>query len=141
MSDVFIPRADHVSRYCGGSHVDKDHIDGAAFQLRQTDRYLSVNWLEYLRCTSREFEINEVRTALQSKLQLGSTSKIAVLSVGNIEDVGEVCGIGRLQVLHEQEIDDLSHSGIHGYTVNDDVVADELANSIEETYDAIPHRK
>ncbi len=87
-----IPDADHISRYCGGSHVKPDgKISGVAFQIKerfgQPEEYLSVNWLEYLGKDNRQAEILEIRNILNNKLQhIGSKARIAVLNVGELRD-------------------------------------------------------
>ncbi len=66
--------------------MNGDEITGASFQLRADDEYLSVNWLEFLGLGDRDSEIGEIRRVLSTKMNLGSTAKIAVLNVGNVKD-------------------------------------------------------
>ena len=49
MKGEAIPDSDHVGRYCGARTVDNGEISAAAFMLRNTEEYLSVNWLEELK--------------------------------------------------------------------------------------------
>lgn len=141
-----LPDKDHVARYCGGARVKEDgSISGEAFRLKektgQPEKFLSVNWLEYLNKGTREEEINEIRDILSKKLPkgIGAKARIAVLNVGylrgyvltNSED-------GRdLKVLHEpEEPDDPSHSGIHNLRMDDCLIADLIAQIIQEKYPA-----
>jgi hypothetical protein len=55
-----LPEKDHVSRYCSAVHcTENGRITGTAFQLRQKDGYLSVNWLEFLQLYNRKNEIHK----------------------------------------------------------------------------------
>jgi len=56
-----IPHTDHIAHYCYGKMVENGVVSGAAFLPDQTDTYLSVNWLEFLKCSDRSSEITEVR--------------------------------------------------------------------------------
>ena len=85
MRDEPIPPDHHVSRYCrGGSLLNGEEVTGASFFLRVDEEYVSVNWLEFLRLGDRDSEIEEVRRVLGTKMDLGSTAKIAVLNVGDM---------------------------------------------------------
>ncbi|MCI0659894.1 MAG: hypothetical protein L0220_02355, partial [Acidobacteria bacterium] len=84
-----VPDSDHISRYCGGSHVKSDGrtISGTAFRLRKErkEEYLSVNWLEFLDKENRPEEIQEIQKILAAKFKtVGSKAKIAVLNVGKM---------------------------------------------------------
>jgi len=142
-----IPDTNHVSHYCGGSHVKPDgSISGVAFRLRdlngKIEEYLSVNWLEFLRKDDRKSEIDEIRKIFSIKLnRLGSKSKIAVLNVGKTRSHVKRNSEDRriLQVLHEPEKSiDESHSGIHGYRLEDIMIADLIAQSIQEVHPSKP---
>ena len=75
-----LPEQDHISRYCFAIHcTENGKVTWTAFQLRQIDDYLSVNWMEYLRLDHRQEEIGEIRKILSSKLTLGAKAKIAVV--------------------------------------------------------------
>ena len=136
-----IPDSDYVSRYCGGSQIDEDGIvDGAAFRPREGEKYLSVNWLDFLQLSNREDQINKIRNVLSSKLDCGSKAGIAVLNVG--ETINYVAGKSldkrKLRVLHEpDDPDDPSHSGIFNFTHDDDLIADIIAETVLDVYSAI----
>lgn len=87
MSPQRVPDSDHISRYCGGSHVEDDEVSGVAFMLRDNEDSLSVNWLEFLQLPDRQGEVREVCRVLRDKgRSLGPTSVIAVLNVGEVLD-------------------------------------------------------
>ena len=126
----------HVSRYCGGSHIEDGHVDGAAFMLRP-GKDLSVNWLEYFGRPSRADNVDEVRQVFISKdFTLGATALFAVLKVDTV--LRHVEGaLGRsLTAVHQPEEDDPSHASLQGYTHEDDMIADLIAEVILETYPA-----
>jgi hypothetical protein len=57
-----IPDNNHIARLCFPKHVDNEQIQATAFMLRASDDgRLSVNWLEFLNCPSREGEIEEMQ--------------------------------------------------------------------------------
>lgn len=131
-----IPDSDHISRYCGASSIESDGtVNGTAFRIREGEEYLSVNWLEFLGKSSRDEEIAEIQNILRKKLRLGSRSKIAVAEVGTL--INHVQEERRLRIEHEPELpDDPSHSGIYGYAIEDDLIADIIAEVFQETYPA-----
>lgn len=135
-----VPTQDHISRCCFASKcTEEGQVTGAAFQLREgIDKYLSVNWLEYLQQVNRQEEIQEVRRVLNSKLRLTANAKIAVLNVGDIlNHVRTKSPDNRnLSVLHEPIEDDLSHSGIYGFKYDDPMIGDLIAEVVQETYPA-----
>lgn len=139
MKDDPVPDPDHIARYCGGSHIREDgSISGVAFRLRQTEEFLSVNWLEFLNQPTRDAEIRELRKVLDSKLQLGAKARIAALNTGELRRYVWVNGPdGReLRVLHEPEPGDPSYSGIFNLLPEHDLIADLLAEVIQATYPA-----
>jgi len=107
-----------------------------------TDRAVSVNWLELLAQTRAE-QLNLVRKALDKKMHLAAKASFAVLNVGRaIEAVrietGEQYSIS---ILHNPDInpgqwDDESHSGIYGLPDDTDEAAVALAGVIAEVYRA-----
>lgn len=143
MKDDSVPDKYHISRYCGGSHIENGGISGTAFRLRERngkqEKYLSVNWLECLKKESRKAEIQEIQIILNRKLQrVGSKAKIAVLNVGELREyVSNNSEDGRdLHVLHKPEPDDPLHSGIHNLRPDDDLIADLIAQIVQETHPA-----
>lgn len=135
-----VPDQDHVARYCPPSRFTEDgRITGAAFQLRPGEKELSVNWLEFLSPAGRDVQIREIRKVLALKMSRVSTAaKIALLNVGQMCD--HVCANssdGRsLEVLHIPEQDDPSHSGIFNYREDDILIADLIAEIVQETHPA-----
>jgi hypothetical protein len=143
-----IPEADNITRWCGGSHVDPEtgSIGPGAFMLRakDTDRLLSVNWLEYFKPLNRESQVDEVRKVLTKKMsRVGPNSRLAVLNVKHvISSVQDATGDNAsISILHapvslEGQWDDPSHSGIYGLKIDDDISPVALSQIIIEIYPA-----
>lgn len=130
-----LPAQDHISRYCRPKTLQEDgQPSRASFMLRPDEEFLSVNWLQYFDLPDRQAQITQVRQAIRLKLQ--AKAKIAVLNVGGILNRVHRNSDRVLAVLHEPEQDDPSHSGIHGYRHEDDLVADLIAEEVRETYPA-----
>jgi len=134
MSEKPVPDLDHISRYCKPTTLGEDgQPSRTSFMLKPSEPFLSVNWLEYFGDIGREEQLAEIRRYVQ--LELASTGKLAVLNVGKtLKYVHTNSGIINISVLHEPTPEDPSHSGIHGYGHEDDLVADLLAEVVQEIY-------
>ena len=139
MKGDIIPDKDHISRYCAPKTIREDgKIGASAFILRESEESLSVNWLEYLNCSSRESEIAEIRRVYSLKLDVRAKAKLAVLNVG------EMCNKVRnespnrrnLYVFHEKENNDPSHSGIYNLKPENVLIANLIFKTILEYYSA-----
>lgn len=146
MRDDPIPHIDDITRLCGGSHIDPEtgSIGPGAFMLKEkdTDRSLSVNWLNYFQL-NRESQVDEVRRVLTKKIRVRTSARLAVLNVGQaINSVQDATGgTASILILHapdslESQWDDPSHSGIYGLYIDDDISAVALSEKIIEIYPA-----
>ena len=71
----------NVVRYVKPSLVGKNQkIDSRAFELRETDDGLSVNWLEYFEGKTKEQQLEEVKA--HCELTISKNGKFVELSVG-----------------------------------------------------------
>lgn len=133
-----IPDSDHVARYCKASTVEHGEISATAFMLRETDEYLSVNWLEELRRSDRASQIRNLQELYASKLRVGTAAQIAILNVGIVRTKVERDSSDRrvLRVLHDPEPDDPSHSGIYDIPYDDEIVAELIAQVLLEHHPA-----
>ena len=139
MKGDLVPNKDHISRLCGGSKVLPDgSISGEAFRIRNNETFLSVNWLEYLDMKNKNDEIAELRNILNKKRHIGAQAKIAILNVGEVRNHVSTSSPDQrnLQILHEPENGDPSHSGIHNLRLDDNLIADLIAQVIQETHSA-----
>ena len=133
-----IPDQNHIARYCKPTQVSDGQIQATAFMLRTGEESLSVNWLEFLNCSSRESEITEIRNLYSSKLSGGVRAKISVLNVGEVrQKVLTESPDGRnLEVIHDPLIDDPSHSGIYNLKQDDELIAELILETVREAYSA-----
>jgi hypothetical protein len=139
MKGQAIPDSDHVGRYCKASTVENGEISAAAFMLRETEEYLSVNWLEELNRSDRAIQIRDLRSLYATKLRVGTAARIAVLNVGALRAKveGESPDSRLLRVLHEpEEPDDPSHAGIYDVSHDDEIIAELIAQTVLEKYPA-----
>jgi hypothetical protein len=127
-----LPDQDHVARYCKPKTLGLDNKPSrTSFMLRQAkDRYLSVNWLEHFGDIGQEEQVAQIRRHIT--MGLAAKGKFAILNVGRtLEHVNTKIGKTNLAILHEPMPEDPSHSGIHGYSYEDDSVADLIAEVVQ----------
>jgi hypothetical protein len=139
MKGQAIPDSDHVGRYCKASTVENGEISAAAFMMRETEEYLSVNWLEVLKSPSRASQIRDLQKLYTKKLKVGATARIAILNVGTLRTKveRESPDSRLLRVLHEpEEPDDPSHAGIYEIPHDDEIIAELIAQVVLEKYPA-----
>ncbi len=133
-----IPDKDHIARHCAPKTVYDDKIQPSAFFLRENEDGLSVNWLEYLNCASRDLEIAEIQKVYSAKLRVGAKAKVAVLNAGEVRKKIKTGSPDNriLDILHEPEENDLSHSGIYNLKPDYELIAELILQAVNETYPA-----
>jgi hypothetical protein len=139
MKGQAIPDSDHVARYCKASTVEDGEVSAAAFMMRETEEYLSVNWLEELKRSDRASQIRDLQQLYATKLKVAAAARIAILNVGALRAKVERESPDRrlLRVLHEPIIpDDPSHAGIYEIPYEDEIVAELIAQVILEDHPA-----
>ena len=132
-----IPDQDHIARYCKRTTVPDGQIQATAFMVRTGEESLSVNWLEFLKCSSRAQEITELRKILARKLNIPTGTKIAVLTVGDVckKILTESSDRRNIEVLHDPMPSvDLSHSGIYNLKYDDEEIAELILETVNESY-------
>jgi len=129
-----LPDQDHISRYCAPKTAPDGQPTGASFMLRQDQKFLSVNWMEYFGDIDIDAQINKIREYIE--LSLAASGLFAVLNVGEIIDQVQRNSERQLAVLYEPTPGDPSHSGVYGYRYEDDLVADLIAEFVLITYPA-----
>lgn len=88
-----IPDEDHVMRHVSSKRLRRDE-DGnpigflpEAFQLREGEKGLSVNWIEYFKQT---FEDNIV-SCIQLFRKIRGIKKSSAFGIGNVEKIKSIC--------------------------------------------------
>jgi len=139
MKGETIPDENHIARFCRPMQAPEGQIQATAFMLRAGEENLSVNWLEFLNCSSRESEITKIRTIYsETFLSVGARAKIAVLNVGEVrKKVLTESPDGRnLEVLHDPLMNDSSHSGIYNLKQDDELIAELILETVRDSYSA-----
>jgi hypothetical protein len=143
MKGDIIPDEDHIARYCKPSKISEDgQIEFGAFMLRKDEKGLSVDWLEFLKCSSREDEIIEMRKIYPLRLTVGAKAKIAVLNVGEVCKKVQTESLDKriLKVIHEPLINDPlvidPHSEIYNLKQDDELIAELILEIVREGYPA-----
>lgn len=118
MASVEFSEDHHVSRYCKPSAVHRDGTPMArAFSLRRGEKYLSLNWLEYFRKSSRNEELDCVRGVFKKKkYRLRPNGRFAVFRVRTAVDKVKQLTRQRVEVRHLNQDHDWSHVGLFSYT-------------------------
>ena len=111
-----LPDEDHFAHYCSPRQIDEEGFPALhAFLPRETEEYLSVNWLEHFEAPSREIAVECVRQALRTKIKLKRSGGLWVLNVAAAKDAARDAGNETLWVEHLPD-EDPSHAGVRGYT-------------------------
>jgi hypothetical protein len=134
-----IPGTDHVCRLCGETKCPDGQPFGAAFMPRPDEPYISTNWLECTGAPSREDQLTVIRQHLTNKgRKLPTNGYLAVLHLQTVIDhVRSSAPDARmLTAHHEPEPCDPTHSGIYGYTADDQLIADLIAQVVQEVHKA-----
>ena len=119
---------DHLSRYCKPTAVGRDGLPTtAAFELRENEEYLSVNWLEFFGLKDLGAAVERVREAFRRKgFRVRRNGRFVVIGVGSARAAVE-SAVGRpARIEHLPLDDDESHAGLSGYTSQDLSAAVEL---------------
>ena len=122
-----------VARYCRKRDIAEDGIPmEGAFRLRENERYLSTNWLEYFHRADRSFQIACVIQSLSAKGRtVVNSASFAMLNVGAAIVVCKSRLGLDLQFVTLGEPDDPSHTGIYGYIEHNAKAATVLAKSVD----------
>jgi len=138
MKGETIPDQNHIARFCRPMQAPEGQIQATAFMLREVDKNLSVNWLEFLNCSSRESEITKIRTIYSETFTVGARARIAILNVGEVrKKVLTDSPDGRnLEVLHDPLMNDPSHSGIYNLKQDDELIAELILETVRDSYSA-----
>jgi hypothetical protein len=137
-----IPDQHHIARLCRPKHISDEKIQASAFMVRVGEESLSVNWLEFLKSSSRENEIAELQNIYSKKFnKVEVRAQIAILNVGEVREkaLTESPDRRNLKVLHDPQygtVNDPSHSGIYNLKHDDELIAELILETVQETYPA-----
>jgi len=135
MKGDHVPRQDHVARYCPGSKLAEDGTPLAtAFFLRPGEKYLSVEWVEYLQQGTEADPIKRVASIFFQKLNVGTTARISVLNVGNTCHRVKIQTVHTIRILHEPGRNDPAHAGIYDTAQDEMIIAELIAEAVDDNY-------
>ncbi|MXW15276.1 MAG: hypothetical protein F4100_07205 [Rhodothermaceae bacterium] len=117
MSGVEIVEEHHITRYCKPRFIDGGLPIADAFQLRDKEKYLSVNWLEYFGKIELDQAVDCVRQVFRNKgYKIRVGGRFASFQIRKVKEA--ISRHTRLSaaVVHIPSKNDPSHCGIFGYT-------------------------
>lgn len=128
-----LPSSDHVARYCKRKFLSETGQPlGTAFFLRKfnstIEEYLSVSWLEHFGSLGIEELLQEVRK--HTALTLQRSARYAILNVGDTINYVNENSERKIKFTHEPSKSDPSHSGIRGYSYEDEMIGDLIAEKV-----------
>ena len=106
-----IPDSDFIVRYCSPSTVIDNHITRAAFQIKPSNDFTSVNWMP------KNMHIHEgleqIKSILEQKnFHIRSNGRFAVFNAHTIKSyVYDLTGI-KISICHVPSPGDPTHAGI-----------------------------
>jgi hypothetical protein len=132
-----LPNEDHVARYVPWGRLRRDGDDNVlgflpqAFQRRENEDYLSVNWLEFHegdRNTQIRYCVWAVRDSFGRPL--GAKSAFAIGNVGKVKEICQKAG-SRVRIVHEaDDPKNRAHSGIRRLPRDDLILLESLATDV-----------
>jgi len=134
-----IPDSDNIARFCRPWQAPEGEIQATAFMLRTGEESLSVNWLEFLKCSDRKNEIREIQRIYSKTLSVSVNARIAILNVGEIRNIvrTESPDNRNIEVLHDPiPGGDQSHSGVYNLEQDNEFIAELILETICENYPA-----
>ena len=131
----------HVLRYCKPSSIGEDGLPlSTAFELRDREDYLSVNWLEFFETQYLSQAVNSVREAFKKKnFNVKSKGGFISLRVDQIIEVIQHNSHLPARIIHLPSKNDPSHSGIYGIPPSHETISSQIAElaHIENMHQAI----
>lgn len=135
-----LPDDGHVVRHAKGAFIDRGIVNGSAFELRQTDTGLSVNWLECFQGLTKARQLDEIRRL--SRLKMRRSGRLVELNVGatkrHVGSLLETLGfiLKPLDADDDHEADP-SHSEIIGLPPQGSPDAAKIGDMIAESVTAV----
>lgn len=129
-----LPDEHHVMRYVSWNRLRKDENDnvlgflGEAFQLKQNEESLSVNWLEYF---DRDRD-TKIRMSVETFRQTITVGKKSAFGIANVSKIKEICRAygTNVRIVYEPTDNNPSHSAIRRLPRDDLSLLDALAADV-----------
>ena len=135
-----IPDTDHITRLCKPMTAPNGEIQATAFMLRDDEPFLSVSWVEYFKLNDIDEAIDNLRGIyVQVFNKLTKNYRIGLLSVDSVKQKvhDESPDNRNVNILHEPNGIDPSHSGIYDLNPDNEFIAELILETILENYPAI----
>jgi hypothetical protein len=131
MPTIHLPSDDHIARHIKPRLVKKDEVTKnaigvfpEAFALREGERDLSVNWLEFFPGDETE----QLRQVIRhTELKLNARHGFGILQVGQFSNVCAIHG-AKVRIIHERTDGNPAHASVHRYPRDNDHLSAVLAN-------------
>lgn len=107
--------------------------------LRNDETELSVNWLEYLKRSTRADETAELQRVFARKMRrVPAAARFVVLNVRTVRTTIEAESTDgrKFRVEHDPQPDDASHSLIYGLRHDDEEIAELMVSLVQEPWPA-----
>lgn len=118
---------ERIVRFVPWSKLRRDEDDNVvgvlpqAFELRESEEYLSATWCEYFDGNAHETLRCAIEAIRNSNLTVGPKARFAVGAVGEVRGVVERRPNARkLRIIHEPEEDNLAHAALRHWPRGDD---------------------
>lgn len=124
-----------IARFCRAASFSDGKLQPTAFLLRekqQREEYLSVNCLEILH-QNKLTALGKFKSLISKKLSVKPNSGAAILNVGSLVNNAEIQRIAKLSVLNGLNNNEPSYSGIFGYPMDQDLIAELILEVVQET--------
>ena len=137
-----IEPASHVTKLVKNSKVHKSAegniVDGSELIPRPNEEYMSVNWLEYDGDKDFDTCLKKIMAIYEKKMSVTS-QWLPVLNVKKAIDYIKAGTVDKriLEFLYKPEFksecgyDDPSHSGVYGFTCEDELIGDLMMDIVE----------
>jgi hypothetical protein len=127
-----LPRSDHVVRHVPWARLRRNEHDEVigilphAFQRREAEDALSVNWLEHAEGT-RDEQVEIAAKRIAATLRLGGKSRLALSLIGKIHSTCLKHG-AKVRIVHEPLPKNPGHASIRQLPREDLILLEALAN-------------
>jgi len=113
---MYIRDEDHVMRHVSYKRLLKDEegkpIGGflpQAFELKEGEKGLSVNWLEYFKGTHQD----NIEASVRKFRDTRDVGRSSAFGIGNVKEIQDVCaenGAHKVRIVLDEKDDNKSHS-------------------------------
>jgi hypothetical protein len=144
-----LPNEDHIVRHVPFRNLRRD-ADGKvlgilpqAFEHREVDDYLSVNWLEYFEGDNKT-RLVQTKKSIEAAKVSKTISMSSYLAIGNVGNVNKVCleaSHSKVRISYAPSKNNSAHSGIYNLPKLDQELMATLAEEAFTNYVSVSSLK